>query len=280
MRPFWMFFPALFLASVAVVAQPDAPGTPVTIYAGGADVTQPQLLPLVASPSYSSANCHYADDGTATFSLIVDSNGQPRNIYFLSPIGDDLDLIALKEVTTDRFSPGKRGDQPVAVAASLQVKLHACLAERKDARGKTQNVLELTSAPEQQLQPPVDPPQQTVLVAGSGLLANSSDPDGGIEKPGADVKPPVQFPPTKSTIENLTQALGRGAYKVSVVVDQFGLPQRLKVIDAELPDREQTLAGILRLYRWKPAFKNGAPVPYRIEVKIGAGSDAAGGRRR
>jgi hypothetical protein len=212
--------------------------------------------------------------------LIVDSSGQPRNIYFLNPIGDDLDLIALREVITDRFNPGKNAGQPVATAASLQVKLHACLAERKDARGKSQNVLELTSAPGQDLEPPVDPPQQAVMVSGPGLSTNASDPDAGIQNVGGNITAPVQYPQNPAAMQQVRMVLGSGQYKVSIVVDRYGLPERLRIVSAERPGREPEIAAVFRLYRWKPAMEDGVPVPVRIETGLDQAGSGGSGRRR
>ena len=281
MRINFTFFPALLFSSVALAAQPSAPAAPVTIYASGADVTSPQLLPSTAARSYTAVNCRADEDGTATFSLIIDSTGQPRNVYFLAPIGDDLDLIALREVLTDRFTPGQRAGQPAAVAASLDVKLHACLAERKNAQGKTQNILELTSAPVQELKPPLNPPQQAILVSGSGVSTNAADPESGIEKLGGDVTAPIPFPPTPSAMQSAFTLLRGGQYKVSIVVNRYGLPERLKIVDAEMPGREAEVAAIFRLYRWKPAMKDGVPVPVRIETSTkGMMASGGTGRRR
>jgi hypothetical protein len=280
MRPSTIVFPTLLLGCAVLIAQANVSNAPVKIYALESDVTSPQLLPPSSPHSYTSEGCRSDDDGTATFSLIVDAGGQPRNIYFLNPIGDDLDLIALREVITDRFNPGKSAGQPVAVAASLQVKLHACLAERKDAHGKSQNVLELTSAPEQQLEPPVDPPQQAALVSGSGLSTNSSDPDAGIQKLGGDVTAPVRFRAAPATMRQAYTLLGNGQYKVSVVVDRYGLPERMRIVEAERPGREQEIAAVFRLLRFKPAMKLGVPVPVRIEVSLEQASGiSASGRR-
>lgn len=280
MRPHRILFPGLFLSCALLIAQANVSNAPVKIFALSSEVTSPQLLPPGSPHSYTSQGCRSDDDGTATFSLIVDSTGQPRNIYFLNPIGDDLDLIALREVITDRFTPGKSTGKPVAVAASLEIKLHACLAERKDAQGKSQNVLELTTVPQQQLKPPVDPPQQAVLVSGSGLSPNPSEPDAGIQKIGGDVTAPVQFRPAPATMRQAYTLLGNGRYRVSVVVDRFGLPERMRIIEAERPGREQEIAAVFRLLRFKPAMKVGVPVPVRTEVGLEQASGISTSGRR
>lgn len=264
----------------ALPAQQPSQPPPVNIYTPGPGIAAPQLLPSAIPHTYANGNCRVQEDGTATFAVIVDATGQPRNIYFQNPIGDDLDLIALKEVLGDRFKPGAQGSAPVAVATSIAVTLHTCLTETKNAQGKSQDVLELSSAPVQELKPPVDPPRQALLVSGSGLSANPADPEAGIvENPAGDVMPPVQFPPTKTTLAEASRLL-RGQYKVSVVVDRYGLPQRLRILDAELPGQEHAIAGIVRLFRWKPAMKDGAPVPARTTAGLGSESHPDSSRRR
>lgn len=279
MRHLSIFTSLLCVFSAASIAQSVAPGTPQTIYTPGADVTAPQLQPSTTAHSFSEVGCRSDEDGTATFSLIVDATGQPRNVYFLNPIGDDLDLIALKEVLADRFAPGTHAGQPVAVAASVDVKLHSCLAERKDEHGRTQNVLQLTAAPVQELKPAVEPPSQAVLVSGSGVTNNAADPDAGIEKVGGNVTAPVRFPPSPGQMHEAGVLLRGGRYKVSIIVDRYGLPERLRIMDAEMPNMEQQVAAVFRLCRFRPAMKDGLPVPVRIETGLDQGA-AAGGRRR
>lgn len=259
-------FALLIVPAAWALAQAPQPDTPVSIYTAGSDVTSPQLLPSTLPHTYAMGNCRANEDGAITFSLIVDAAGQPRNIYFLQPNGDDLDLIALREVIGDRFTPGARAGAPVAIAASVQITLHACLAEQKDARGKTQDVLQLVSAPVQEIKPPVDPPKQAVLVSGTGVSNNPSDPISDVKKLEPGIAKPVAFPPSNFALSQGRILLGPGRYKVSIVVDRYGLPERLKILDAELPGREQQIAAFFRLFRWNPALKDGAPVPVRVEA--------------
>jgi len=280
-EPLLLLIPFAFTFLPAPAQTQSASDSPVPIYAAGPDIAVPQLLAPTAPHAYSAAGCRTEEQGAATFSVIVDPAGQPRNVYFLNPIGDDLDLIALREVLNDRFRPGARASQPVAVAASITVSLHACLVERKDEHGKSQTVLELALAPVQELKPPVDPPKQAVLVSGSGLSTNPSDPDAGIQQVGPGITAPVFFASSPTQSAQAETLLHGGVFKTSVVVDRFGLPERLKILDAEMPGYDQQVASVIRLYRWKPALKDGVPVPVRINVTPGRDSHVeSSGRRR
>jgi hypothetical protein len=258
----------LILFSASVLTAQTAPSDSVKIYTAGPNVTAPELLPLTASHQYVSDHCKGEERGNVVFSLIVDANGEPRNIFFLNPIGDDLDVLALKAVIEDRFKPGTQNGSPVPIAESIDVSVRTCLKDEKQANGKQQTILHLAAEPQQHLKPPVDPPQQVVLVSGTGLSANASDPDEGILKVGGDIKPPIQFEPPDATLR-LVRSFLRGAdYNVSVVVDRYGMPSRLKIIDAGQPGHEQQAASIVRLWRFKPAMRNGEPVPARIELRF------------
>ncbi len=246
----------------------DSPQNPEKVFPFGSAITAPELLPHVTSKPYVSDHCKGNEEGKVTLSVIVDANGEPRNVYFLNPVGDDLDVLALKHALEDRFKPGAKDGKPVAVAANLELTIHTCLRDEKDAQGKQQVVLHQASEPQQRLAPPTDPPQQAVLVSGSGLTPNPSNPDAGIFTIGGDIKAPVEFPSAPATAAAIQRLLGGGVYKVSVVVDRYGMPERLKILDAEQPGREQQVAGIIRLWRFKPALRNGEPVPVRTEVKI------------
>ena len=51
----------------------------VKVYAAGPGVTAPELLPLNLPP-FPVAKCKKKVDGTVEISLLVDANGQPRNL--------------------------------------------------------------------------------------------------------------------------------------------------------------------------------------------------------
>jgi hypothetical protein len=259
----------LILFSASVLTAQTAPSDSVKIYTAGPNVTAPELLPLTASHQYVSDHCKGEERGNVVFSLIVDANGEPRNIFFLNPIGDDLDVLALKAVIEDRFKPGTQNGSPVPIAESIDVSVRTCLKDEKQADGRQQTILHLAAEPQQHLKPPVDPPQQVVLVTGTGLSANPSNPEEGISQVGGDVTAPIPFRTPDSTRRLVRRFLGDADYKISVVVDRYGMPSRLKIVDAGQPDHELQVAGLVRLWRFKPAMRNNEPVPARAEFRLG-----------
>jgi hypothetical protein len=258
----------LILLSTSLLTAQSAPGNPVKIYTIGPGITTPELLPRVASEPYVSDHCSGDAQGTASFSVIVNAAGEPRNIYFLRPLGSDLDVLALKRVTEDRFKPGSLNGTPVAVALSLDVSVRTCLRDEKDAHGQTRMVLHLAAEPEQQLKPPVDPPQQVVLVSGNGVTPTPDEPNPLVYKVGGDVKPPHYFPPSADEMRFARGLPDLGDYKVSVLVDRNGMPSSIRILDSAQPGREQQVARIMSVWRFTPAMLNGEPVPARTEVSL------------
>jgi TonB family protein len=59
--------------------------------------------------------------GTVTLSLIVDSNGLPRQIKVVRSLAPDLDENAVAALNCYRFSPALHDNQPVAVPIAVQV---------------------------------------------------------------------------------------------------------------------------------------------------------------
>jgi hypothetical protein len=255
-------FLIILLAPSILAAQ-----TAVKIYtASVAGVTPPAFLPSQIPKMHDYERCK--SQGTATFSLIIDSTGEPKNIYFLNPLGDPIDLLALKLVTEDRFKPGLLNGTPIAIAASLEVWVVGCIRKETDADGKMMVARLLDPDSQQRLKPPVDPPQQVVLASGSGLTAASSGPEPVVYTVGGEVIPPRQFPPSSFQLVIARRIPDLGSYKVSVLVDRYGLPASLKILATTDPDREKTIKDIVRLLRFRPAMLNGQPVPARVEFAL------------
>ncbi len=242
--------------------------SPLMIYTAGPGITAPELLPHAAAQSYVNDHCKDHKQGKITFSLIVDANGEPRNVYFLSAFGDMVDVLMLKHVTEDRFKPGTLNGQPVAIAESLDVFVRSCLHSQKDKNGQEELVLYFSAEPQQTLRPPVDPPLQTVLVSGTGLSKNPSDPDPPAALKGGSFTNPTRLVTSGFVPKIDPRIFGPGDYAVSVVVDRYGMPHRMKVLRSSHSGLEKQLAGIVYFYRFKPAMKNGEPVPATTVIEL------------
>ena len=68
-------------------------------------------------------------DGTSVLSAIVDSDGRPHEVYFLHPIGSDLDIMAFNLAEIDHFKPGTHDGAPAAMVVSIQINLAGCIVK-------------------------------------------------------------------------------------------------------------------------------------------------------
>jgi hypothetical protein len=186
-------------------------------------------------------------DGTVVLSAVVDATGNTKDVFFLRPIGNDLDKLALIIAVADRFKPGTLDGANAAIALAIEIGMRACV---EDVPGSTSGdyTVKLRSQPEQTIQPPSK-------VHDSSVLASRWKPNKGVTPP----LPLVQIQPVPGSEKCL----------VSVLIDEHGMPQDLKVVKGPNGDFcRQTLAAVSR-ERYEPALRNGEPVAVWIQVDLG-----------
>ena len=66
------------------------------------------------------------------FSLVVDASGRPRNVIFDKPLGNDIDLLALKVMLMTHFHPATLNGSPVAVGQFLDMRARDLYRNRKE----------------------------------------------------------------------------------------------------------------------------------------------------
>jgi TonB family protein len=241
--------------------------TPVKIYAVGQGVKAPEFLPANAPP-IPDEKCKKKVDGNVQISVLVDSTGRPRNLMFLHPLGTDLDKFALLIVAEDRFNPGTIDGAPVTVGESVDVSLQTCLVKTRDDAGKSKLSLRLRSQPTQKFGNLPQIPEIAVLTAGtpwetSRKAAPSADHVGGS----------VTAPVALNTVEakytpEASSAKINGNCLISLIVDRQGMPQDIKVVKALDPGLDQNAMDAVDRYRFKPAMRNGEPVPVMLTVEV------------
>ncbi|HEY9126892.1 MAG TPA: energy transducer TonB, partial [Acidobacteriaceae bacterium] len=136
----------------------------VQVFTQSSDVTAPELLPPT-NPLVVPDNCKGKIKSEIRFSTIIDLQGAPRNITFLSATGNDLDKFALLMLDRERFKPATRNNRPVAVAQAVNIKLEICHTDSTTVDGAPATFLHLRSKPELTLTPLPDPPKQVILGA-------------------------------------------------------------------------------------------------------------------
>jgi len=90
------------------------------IYQSGGGVTAPRTV-YDPDPEYSEEARKAKYQGSVTLSLVVDSEGYPRNIHIARSLGMGLDEKAVEAVSKWRFEPGLKNGHPVAVQIGVEV---------------------------------------------------------------------------------------------------------------------------------------------------------------
>ncbi|HWZ82265.1 MAG TPA: TonB family protein [Terriglobales bacterium] len=101
-------------------AQTKLPPTSEPVYHVGGNVTAPRLL-YDPAPEYSDAARSAHQQGVCKLSVVVGSNGEPRDITVSQPLGMGLDEKSVEAVRNWRFEPARREGIPVAVEITVTV---------------------------------------------------------------------------------------------------------------------------------------------------------------
>ncbi len=239
----------------------------VKVYAVGPGVTAPELLPLKLPP-FSVEKCKRKVEGTVEISLLVDANGQPRNLMFLHPLGTDLDKFALQIVAADRFNPGTHDGTPVTVGQSVEVRMQSCVVQTKDNTGHKALFLRLSSQPIQSLGVLSNPPQEAIFASTPTSWPATGNPPH-TEKVSGGVSAPV---PLNNINAVFTDAARRAKYQgvcfISLIVDEQGMPQNIQIVKKLDYGLDQNAVDAVGKYRFRPAMKGGRPVPAMITVEV------------
>ena len=258
-------------AALAASQQASPPNPPVsaqTVYYAGPGVTAPDLLSanLANTPT---GHCKHVD-GTVVLSTVVDATGVPHNVYFLRPLGSDLDGIALRLVLAERFKPGTHDGEPSATVVSIEVDLKTCIEKEKNEAGQKVQTLRPQSVPNQKLSLQEPPSEGATLSLSSTSLAQPGGGDTTPYKVDRGISRPVIIRQTEAVYSDKARKERlQGACLISLIVDAHGMPQNLHLIRSLEPGLDQNALDAVRRYRFKPAMrKDGTPAPAIITVEV------------
>lgn len=250
--------------SIAPPPSGGAPPSTVKVYAPGPGVMAPELLQLKFVP-LSTEKCKTKLDGKVLLSILVDTEGRPQNIMFLHALGTGLDRFALRIASADRFKPGMADGKPVVVAQSLEVGIQSCVEQSVDSAGNKTLSLRLRSVPTQSLETAIQPPAEAVFAEDD---TSWKDPDR-VYHVRDGVSPPIVLNNVEAAFTDAARnAKYDGQAVLTLIVDEHGLPEDLKVVrplDYGLTGKAVEAAN---RYRFKPAMKNGQPMPVLITVVV------------
>jgi len=90
------------------------------VYQIGGEVSQPVPIYKI-EPEYSEEARKAKYSGTVLLSVVIDANGNTRDIHVVRPLGLGLDEKAIEAVSKWRFRAAMKGGHPVAVQAQVEV---------------------------------------------------------------------------------------------------------------------------------------------------------------
>jgi TonB family protein len=247
----------------------DATSPPAKVYDVGPEVTAPELLPTMWELMPPDA-CKDEKDGTVTLSLVVDAGGVPRDIKPGHPDGTTVERMALRIVGADRFHPAALKGDPVAVRWAVEVSIEGCVDNKRDDAGDTSTVFRLTAQPEQKFGTLLSP-AEALAEAGPKADAGAieSGHASGLDRVGGKVSAPVPLNRVEARFTDDARRRGiQGTCLVSVIVDATGKPQNPRVIKSLDPGLDLKAIEAVNKYRFKPAMKDGVPVPVMITVLV------------
>ena len=222
---------------------PATPSQAQKVYFDDRYLTPPSLIepqtPFVEPPK-----CSGDYRGNLQLSLIVDEQGRPRDVVVTDPVGDDLDIFAVKLVEADRFTPGSINGQPVPVGRSIAFALRACIVTQKDTAGKTET-LHLRKRPEQKLAYAVAP-EKDIFLDGASPSRPIYGQEDLIDKVGGAVSAPKVILQSDASFSDYARRNKiQGAAVLTLIVDAHGLPRDLHVTRSLEPalDQECHLGG-------------------------------------
>ena len=94
-----------------------------SVFRVGGGVTPPKAV-YSPDPGYDEKARKAKYQGTCSLSMIVGSDGRPRDIKVVRAIGKGLDAKAVEAVSSWKFEPATRDGKPVAVFINVEVSFH------------------------------------------------------------------------------------------------------------------------------------------------------------
>src|SRR5580698_8991761 len=245
----------------------NAQTDPQTVYYAGPGVTAPQPPHLTLTDA-ANGKCEKLD-GTVVLTAIVDDKGVARNVLLLHPIGNDLDKLAVRLVTGERFTPGMRNGVPVAVAVSIDVNLHTCIEDKNEA-GQQGHFLKSRSLPVEEIDLQKPPYKDATLTLPGNQPPLPKNATAAPYHVGGDITAPTVLHSVGAEFsEGAREERISGVCMIALIIDEHGMPQDLHVVRSLEPTLDENAVKAVRQYRFKPAMKDGkVPVPVMVTIEV------------
>jgi TonB family protein len=200
-------------------------------------ITPPRVI-RQSNPDYSYEARKKKINGICLVSFTVDTDGVPQSVRVVKSLEPSLDANAAQAIETWRFKPAlKDGKTPIPFDLTVEVSFRL-----------------------------LDTHNSASVVA---ILARPDEPGILLSYDGSRVIPPIpitQIAPKYPFWAKVGRI--RGDCTVGMIVDSEGVPQNVHLVkSADLRLDESALKAV-KQWRYKPASKDGAPVPVEMSVIV------------
>lgn len=220
----------------------------VQLFNSATGVAEPVLLPK-QMPSLSDKCDGEKQEGNVTLSLVVDSNGDPRNVMFKRANGNQADILALQILLDSSFQPAMQNGSAVAYGMDAEFHLQVCVEKQA---GTSNEITRLRSPLKEKLVKWRNSPAEANLAP----LHMPADALADAEKPGAG------FTTVKNIAHQMLDAKGlSGVFVFGLLVDEHGIGHIEKVLKSTNQALLPIAAKMILSSRYIPAMKDGMPIP-------------------
>ncbi|HEU5352763.1 MAG TPA: energy transducer TonB [Terracidiphilus sp.] len=267
-------FAALLPASLMIAQQTPPAATPSAQASGDEILTiQPSTTGLV-SPVIQMAElrpaahkrCKHADEKKVALFAAIDADGRP---HFSPSDASGRMGWAAQLLQSEHYLPATLNQKPVAVALRIALEVSAC----RDKHAKKDSPVDptrLSRQPKISLEPLGIPVTQVDLSADGAIESFSTDKvqnvvfvvKGRVDPPVFIDAPDVQFP------DELRAVAPEGNCRFDVIVGKDGRVKQFGLSHASNPVFIPSAAQAVSGYLFKPAMRNGEPVPVQIQIVI------------
>ncbi len=94
------------------------------VYDIGPGITPPRVIHQV-NPAYKPDSEGFRVSGTVLVGLVVSSKGEPKDVHVVRSLEKAVDQTAVDAVRQWQFEAAKKGDQPVAVRLTVEIRFHS-----------------------------------------------------------------------------------------------------------------------------------------------------------
>jgi protein TonB len=114
----------MFLFAMAWVAL-AAPADDEPVFDIGPGITPPRVTHQVAPVDKPDESRGFRISGTVLVGLVVSSKGEPKDVHVVKSLDKEIDQSAVDAVQQWHFDPARKGDRPVAVRISVEIRFHS-----------------------------------------------------------------------------------------------------------------------------------------------------------